>query len=173
MRRKQNTSKDDCLQEDRLEAKRNAGVLSNENTERWTQNRACLIEQVIEPQNLWKACKRVQANHGAPGIDGVTTEELVPLVRKYYRPLIQKLKNGTYKPQPVKRVYIPKPDGSKRKLGIPRVLDRMVQQAIYQVLVPVLDPQFSKYSYGFLHTKVLRWLSTNLKSIGPKVIERQ
>lgn len=149
LRLKQNTSLDGCLQENRLEAEGNAGALSNENTERQTRTRASLMEQVVNPQNLWKAVQKVKANHGAPGIDGVTVDELESQVRSYYRPLVRKLRAGTYKPQPVKRVYIPKSDGTQRKLGIPRVLDRMVQQAIYQVLVPVLDPLFSKYSYGF------------------------
>ncbi|MFT9116806.1 MAG: group II intron reverse transcriptase/maturase [Sporolactobacillus sp.] len=149
MPRKQNTSRDGSLQKHRLEAESDAGVRSNGHKERGNQSRACLIDQVIESQNLWKACLSVKRNHGAPGMDEMTTEELVPTVKKYYQPLIQKLKKGTYQPQPVKRVRIPKPDGSTRKLGIPRVLDRMVQQAIYQVLVPVLDPSFSKYSYGF------------------------
>lgn len=149
MRQKQNTSADGCLQEDRLEAEDSAGVLSNGDTKRHSQIRASLIKQVVDPQNLWKACQKVKVNHGAPGIDGVPVDELESQVRKYYRPLVQKLKAGTYKPQPVKRVYIPKPDGTQRKLGISRVLDRMVQQAIYQVLMPVLDPLFSNQSYGF------------------------
>lgn len=151
MRLKQNTSTDGCLQENRLEAEDYAGALSNGNTEWQTRSRAAssLMEQVVTPQNLRKAIQKVKANHEAPGIDGITVDELEDQVRTYYRPLVRKLRAGTYKPQPVKRVFIPKPDGTRRQLGIPRVLDRMVQQAIYQVLMPVLDGQFSTHSYGF------------------------
>lgn len=151
LRSRQNTSADGCLQENRLEAEGHAGALSNDDTERQTRIRAAssLMEQVVAPQNLWKAIQKVKANHGAPGIDGITVDELEDQVQCYYRPLIRKLRAGTYKPQPVKRIYIPKPDGTQRKLGIPRVLDRMVQQAIYQVLMPMLDRHFSEYSYGF------------------------
>lgn len=151
LRLKQNTSTDGCLQENRLEAEDYAGALSNGNTEWQTRSRAAssLMEQVVTPQNLRKAIQKVKANHEAPGIDGITVDELEDQVRTYYRPLVRKLRAGTYKPQPVKRVFIPKPDGTRRQLGIPRVLDRMVQQAIYQVLMPVLDGQFSTHSYGF------------------------
>src|SRR5699024_8322061 len=108
-----------------------------------------LIEEVISDNNLWNAYKRVYANKGAPGVDGITIYELEKHMRKYYEPLKQKLKDGTYQPQPVKRVAIPKPDGSKRYLGIPCVLDRVVQQAILQIIEPIINPHFSENSYGF------------------------
>jgi group II intron reverse transcriptase/maturase len=108
-----------------------------------------LINKVIADDNLWKAYKKVKTNKGAPGIDGITVNELESHMRKYYQALKQKLKDGTYKPQPVTRVPIPKPDGSKRYLGIPCVLDRVVQQAILQVINPIIDPHFSNNSYGF------------------------
>lgn len=108
-----------------------------------------LIDKVIANNNLWKAYKKVKENNGAPGIDGITVTQLKSHMRKYYEPLKRKLKEGTYQPQPVKRVAIPKPDGSKRYLGIPCVLDRVVQQAILQVIEPIIDPHFSEHSFGF------------------------
>jgi RNA-directed DNA polymerase len=108
-----------------------------------------LIEQVIADANLWRAYKKVRKNKGAPGVDGVTVYQLKGHMEKYYQPLKSKLRDGTYQPQPVKRVAIPKADGSKRYLGIPCVLDRVVQQAILQVIEPIIDPHFSDHSYGF------------------------
>jgi RNA-directed DNA polymerase len=108
-----------------------------------------LIDQVITDDNLWGAYKKVRKNKGAPGVDGITVYQLKGHMEKYYQQLKRKLKDGTYQPQPVKRVAIPKPDGSKRYLGIPCVLDRVVQQAILQVIDPIIDPQFSDHSYGF------------------------
>ena len=107
------------------------------------------IERVISDNNLWTAYEKVYANKGAPGVDGITVFELKEHMNKYYEPLKRKLRNGTYRPQPVKRVAIPKPDGSKRYLGIPCVLDRVVQQAILQVIDPIIDPHFSDNSFGF------------------------
>ena len=108
-----------------------------------------LIEQVISNDNLWSAYERVYANKGASGVDGITIYELKNHMGKYYQPLKQKLRNGSYEPQPVKRVAIPKSDGTKRNLGIPCVLDRVVQQAILQVIDPIIDPHFSDNSFGF------------------------
>ena len=108
-----------------------------------------LIDKVIADDNLWSAYKKVRKNKGAPGVDGITVYQLKGHMEKYYQPLKRKLKDGTYQPQPVKRVAIPKPDGSKRNLGIPCVLDRVVQQAILQVIEPIIDPHFSDNSFGF------------------------
>lgn len=108
-----------------------------------------LIDKVITNNNLWKAYAKVKSNKGAPGVDGITVDQLKGHMVKYFQPLKEKLKDGTYKPQPVKRVAIPKPDGSKRYLGIPTVLDRVVQQAILQVIEPAIDPHFSEHSFGF------------------------
>ncbi|AOV07279.1 group II intron reverse transcriptase/maturase [Sporosarcina ureilytica] len=108
-----------------------------------------LIEQVITDDNLWRAYEKVRKNKGAPGVDGVTVYQLKGHMERFFLPLKQKLKDGTYQPQPVKRVAIPKADGSKRHLGIPCVLDRVVQQAILQVIEPIIDPYFSENSYGF------------------------
>src|SRR5690606_2549249 len=108
-----------------------------------------LIDKVIANENLWSAYKKVRKNKGAPGIDGITVDQLKGHMETYYQPLKRKLKEGTYEPQPVKRVDIPKPDGAKRYLGIPCVLDRVVQQAILQVIEPIIDPGFSESSFGF------------------------
>ena len=108
-----------------------------------------LIDRVISNRNLWNAYKKVKENGGAPGIDGITVQELKVHMHKYLKPLKVKLKDGTYQPKPVKRVAIPKADGSKRFLGIPCVLDRVVQQAILQVINPIIDPHFSNKSFGF------------------------
>lgn len=108
-----------------------------------------LIDKVVTNGNLWRAYKKVKENGGAPGVDGITIHELKAHMRKYFEPLKEKLKDGTYQPQPVKRVAIPKADGSKRYLGIPCVLDRVVQQAILQIIDTIIDPYFSNRSFGF------------------------
>jgi len=108
-----------------------------------------LIDRIVTNGNLWRAYKKVKENGGAPGVDGITVHELKSHLWKYFEPLKIKLRDGTYQPQPVKRVAIPKSDGTKRYLGIPCVLDRVVQQAILQVIDPIIDPHFSKNSFGF------------------------
>ena len=96
-----------------------------------------------------QALKRVKSNKGSAGIDGMTVEELPGHLKEHWPAIREQLLNGTYKPQPVKRVEIPKPDGGVRKLGIPTVLDRMVQQAVMQVLQGRWDAEFSEHSHGF------------------------
>ena len=108
-----------------------------------------MMEEVCQRANLNEACKRVRENKGSPGIDGMTVEGLTRYLRKRGDKLREELLSGTYKPKPVKRVEIPKPDGGIRKLGIPTVADRLVQQAILQVLQPKWDASFSEHSYGF------------------------
>jgi RNA-directed DNA polymerase len=108
-----------------------------------------LMEEVCKRENLWKAFRRVQVNKGSPGVDGMTVQELPEHLRKHWPTIREQLLGGTYEPQPVKRVEIPKPDGGVRKLGIPTVLDRFIQQAVLQVLQEQWDPTFSKHSYGF------------------------
>lgn len=108
-----------------------------------------LMEEVCERENCRQAFKRVKANKGSPGIDGMTVEELPGHLKEHWPALREQLLAGTYKPQAVKRVEIPKPDGGVRKLGIPTVLDRMVQQAVMQVLQRRWDPEFSEHSHGF------------------------
>ncbi len=107
------------------------------------------MEEVADPANLNEAWKRVRANHGAPGIDGITIEAFPDWLAPRKDRLVADLREGTYQPQPLRRVKIPKPNGGERLLGIPTVLDRLVQQAILQVLQPILDPSFSEHSYGF------------------------
>lgn len=149
MQRPQKTSKDDCSQKDKLETEEYARVCSPVLNEVGRQDGIDLIDRVIDNNNLFKACEKVKANKGAPGIDGMTVDKLFGHVIKYLPHLKRKLKDGSYEPLPVKRVEIPKPDGSKRKLGIPCVRDRMVQQAIYQIIGDIIDPHFSEASFGF------------------------
>jgi len=108
-----------------------------------------LMAQVLERNNLMVALKQVQRNKGAPGIDGMTVEELPDYLKAYWPRIKSKLLAGTYRPKPVRRVEIPKPDGRKRQLGIPTVVDRLIQQAIAQVLQGEWDEQFHEHSYGF------------------------
>jgi RNA-directed DNA polymerase len=107
------------------------------------------VAQVLERDNLQKAWEQVRANKGAPGIDGVTVEEFPEYARRHWEEIKTSLLAGTYTPSPVKRVTIPKDSGGTRPLGMPTVLDRVIQQAISQVLSPVFDLHFSEDSYGF------------------------
>jgi RNA-directed DNA polymerase len=109
-----------------------------------------LMEEVCELENCKQALQRVKANKGSPGVDGMTVDELPDYLKQHELEIGEQLRNGTYQPQPVKRVEIDKPDGGgKRKLGIPTVLDRFVQQAVLQVLQKRWDPTFSAHSHGF------------------------
>jgi RNA-directed DNA polymerase len=108
-----------------------------------------LMEAVCERRNLLAALQRVRQNKGSPGIDGVTVEELPDLLRAEWPRIREELLTGRYQPQSVRRVVIPKPGGGERELGIPTVLDRLIQQAVLQVLQPRFDPTFSDHSYGF------------------------
>jgi RNA-directed DNA polymerase len=108
-----------------------------------------LMEKIARSANLNQAYKRVKANHGAPGVDGMTVTDLRPWIAENKDALITALLDVRYQPQPVRGVEIPKPGGGKRQLGIPTVIDRLVQQAILQVLEPLLDPSFSASSFGF------------------------
>ncbi len=107
------------------------------------------MEAVVEGENLKAALKRVRANKGSPGVEGMTVHDLPGYLKEHWPTLREQLLSGTYKPQPVRRVEIPKPDGGMRKLGIPTVLDRLIQQAVMQVLQRRWDPTFSAHSYGF------------------------
>jgi len=109
-----------------------------------------LMEEVCELENCKQALQRVKANKGSPGVDGMTVEELPEYLKQHGLTIGEQLRKGTYQPQPVRRVEIPKPDGGgMRKLGIPTVLDRFVQQAVLQVLQKRWDPTFSEHSHGF------------------------
>jgi len=108
-----------------------------------------LWEQVWARENLTTALKRVESNRGAPGTDGMTVKDLRPYLKEHWLEIRAALESGAYKPTPVRRVEIPKPDGGVRLLGIPTVIDRLLQQAIAQVLTPIFERKFSSYSYGF------------------------
>jgi RNA-directed DNA polymerase len=108
-----------------------------------------LMEEVCERKNCEQALARVKSNKGSAGIDRMTVEQLPEYLKKHWPSIREQLLSGTYKPQPVKRVEIPKPDGGMRKLGIPTVLDRFIQQAVMQVLQRSWDRTFSEHSYGF------------------------
>src|SRR6202521_5816241 len=108
-----------------------------------------LMEEICERENCKQALKRVKANKGSAGVDGMTVQQLPEFLKQHWPVIREQLLSGTYKPQPVRRVEIPKPDGGVRKLGIPTVLDRFIQQAVMQVLQGRWDRTFSNHSYGF------------------------
>ena len=108
-----------------------------------------LWEQFLSRGNLAEALRRVEQNAGAPGIDGMSTKELRPWLHDHWPEVRSALEAGTYRPQPVRRVMIPKPSGGMRKLGVPAAVDRTICQAIAQVLTPIFDPQFHPHSFGF------------------------
>ncbi|WP_253194502.1 group II intron reverse transcriptase/maturase [Hydrogenophaga sp. A37] len=108
-----------------------------------------LLEAALTRQNLQAAWKRVKANKGAAGVDGLDVEQTAQAIRQSWPDIRQALLMGHYRPSPVRKVMIPKPDGSQRELGIPTVLDRLIQQALLQVLQPLIDPGFSEHSHGF------------------------
>ena len=116
-------------------------------TDFWTDN---LLELILRKDNLNKAYKKVKSNKGKGGIDGMQVDELLPYLKENQSEIIQKIREGKYKPNPVRRVEIPKEEkGKVRKLGIPTVVDRLIQQAVTQELTPLFEPQFSENSYGF------------------------
>src|SRR5437899_4577168 len=139
--------------EDTGEAPRAAG----EGTESFSAKRKAespaigerLMEEVCERENCKQALARVKANKGSPGVDGMTVHELPGYLKQHWPAIREQLRSGTYEPQPVRRVEIPKPDGGVRKLGIPTVLDRFIQQAVMQVLQRRWDRTFSEHSHGF------------------------
>ena len=108
-----------------------------------------LMERVLDRENMQRAWKRVKANKGAPGIDGMRLEDFAEFACSHWAAIRQALRDGTYQPQPVRRVSIPKPGGGERLLGIPTVVDRVIQQAIAQIMGPLFDPGFSDASFGF------------------------
>jgi group II intron reverse transcriptase/maturase len=114
-----------------------------------TQHEEELWERIFSRGNMFAALERVKANKGAPGVDGMTVEELPDHLKAHWLSIRAKLDAGAYRPSPVKRVAIPKPGGGERLLGIPTVLDRLIQQAMQQVLSILFEPTFSDHSYGF------------------------
>lgn len=113
------------------------------------EERIFLLERMLERSNMLRALDRVEANKGAPEIDGVDVKSLRAYIMEHWADIRQQLLAGTYQPQPVRRVEILKPGGGKRGLGIPTVMDRLIQQALLQILTPLFDPGFSAHSYGF------------------------
>ncbi len=109
----------------------------------------CLMEAVVTDHNVETAWRNVRKNRGAPGPDGITTAEFVEWFRPRWPEVRLQLLDGTYVPSPMRRVDIEKPDGGTRSLGIPNVVDRVIQQAIVQVLTPIFDPEFAESSFGF------------------------
>jgi group II intron reverse transcriptase/maturase len=110
---------------------------------------SALLEAALRRENLQRAWKRVKANKGSAGVDGLDIEQTAACLKAAWPDIRQRVLEGTYRPNPVRRVTIPKPGGGERELGIPTVTDRLIQQALLQVLQPILDPLFSKHSYGF------------------------
>lgn len=140
-----------CPQRDSVEREEHAGVRSAGIRERRERGGAAdLLEQILDRDNLNRAYRQVRRNHGAPGIDGMTVEDALPWLQEHRDELLQNIREGRYKPSPVRRKEIPKPDGNGvRKLGIPTVVDRVIQQAIAQQLQPLFEPHFSEGSYGY------------------------
>ena len=150
MQRPQKTAKVGCPCEGMLETKSNKGacsvVLTETDREDGAEN---LLERILDRNNLNQAYLKVKKNGGSAGIDGMTVEEMLSYLKIHREELLEALRSERYKPKAVKRVEIPKPDGGKRMLGVPTVIDRMIQQAIVQVLQPIYEPLFSENSYGF------------------------
>ena len=140
-----------CLQRDSAERKGYARAHRSFNRI-WKERDSAepdILGKVLEKDNLNRAYKRVKANKGAPGIDGMTVEDAFVWLKEHNHELVQKIRSGHYTPFPVRRVEIPKPDGGVRKLGIPTVIDRIIQQAMAQQLMPIYEPMFSEGSYGY------------------------
>ena len=137
------------LQRDSVEHEEYAEAYSTEIRKAEERDGADLLEKVLEGENLNKAYKRVKANKGASGVDGMTVNEALPWLKEHREELLESIRSGKYKPSPVRRVEIPKDNGGTRKLGIPTVIDRIIQQAIAQVLTPIYEPKFSEGSYGY------------------------
>jgi RNA-directed DNA polymerase len=142
------------LSEDRVELEDNSEVRSISSMSEKEENdgneyASGLLERILDRDNMNKAYKKVKANNGSHGVDGMTVDELLQYLKQNGDQIKQSILEGTYGPKPVRRVEIPKPDGGVRLLGIPTVLDRVIQQSIAQVLSPIYEKEFSENSYGF------------------------
>ena len=144
-------NKESCSQRD--SAERKGYVRAHRSFNRiWKERDSAepdILSKILNKDNLNRAYKRVKANKGAPGVDGMTIEQALPWLKEHNHELTERIRKGHYTPSPVRRVEIPKPDGGVRKLGIPTVVDRIIQQAITQQLMPIFEPQFSDGSYGY------------------------
>lgn len=108
-----------------------------------------LLDSILSDNNIALATKAVKANNGSGGVDNITIEQIDEYMLNNWNNIKQQIRERTYKPSPVRRVEIPKPNGGVRKLGIPTIVDRIIEQAITQILSPICEPHFSDYSYGF------------------------
>ena len=146
---KRKIPKRSCPGRDRLEAEEEPEVRSMSRRDMREKNGGDLLRSIVSRENMVRAYKQVRKNGGAPGVDGMTVDGLKTYLGEHYESLICSILDGTYRPLPVRRVEIPKPDGGVRLLGVPTVKDRMVQQAVAQVLMPIFERTFSDSSYGF------------------------
>ncbi len=160
------TSQDSASEKQpKLPLARGDEILSGELREDAPVTHAPLLEYVLDRANLFAALKRVTQNKGSAGIDGMSLDELPTYLKQHWPRIRQELLDGNYKPQPVKRVTIPKPGGGERHLGIPTVLDRLIQQALLQVIQPEWDRSFSHSSYGFRPGRSAHQAITQAKAI--------
>ena len=148
------TSIDSHPQKDSTECESYEGVqtfmdMTENNLKEVQFERGNLLEYILSPYNLNRAYLQVKRNHGSGGVDGLSTEQLGDYLREHKDELVESLKTGRYRPNPVRRVEIPKDNGKTRPLGIPTVVDRVIQQAISQILSPIYERQFSDNSFGF------------------------
>lgn len=127
----------------------NLGQITGSGKEQSTQSMSELLEKILDKRNMNEAYKKVCANKGADGVDGMEIEALDGYIRENWDSIREQIRKRSYTPQPVRRVEIPKPNGSRRKLGIPTVMDRVIQQGIAQIISPMCEPLFSEHSYGF------------------------
>lgn len=137
------------LQRDSVEHEEYAEACSTEHRKAEERDGANLLEKVLDRDNLNRAFKRIKANKGASGVDGMSIDEALSWLKEHRNELLERIRDGKYKPSPVRRVEIPKDNGGVRKLGIPTVIDRIIQQAIAQVLISIYEPKFSDGSYGY------------------------
>ena len=144
-------NKESCLQRD--SAERKGYVRAHRSFNRiWKERDSAepdILGKILNKDNLNRAYKRVKANKGAPGVDGMTIEEAFQWIKEHNHELTEQIRKGHYTPSPVRRVEIPKSDGGVRKLGIPTVIDRIIQQAMSQQLIPIYEPKFSDGSFGY------------------------
>ena len=144
-------NKESCSQRD--SAERKGYVRAHRSFNRiWKERDSAepdILSRILEKDNLNRAYKRVKANKGAPGVDGMTIEAALPWLKEHNYELTERIRKGKYTPSPVRRVEIPKSDGGTRKLGIPTVIDRIIQQAMLQQLMPIYEPLFSDDSFGY------------------------
>ena len=147
----ENIGNDGCSQRDSAEHK--GYVRAHRSFNRiWKERDSAqpdLLEKILDRDNLNRAFKRVKANKGAPGVDGMTIDETLTWLKEHNHELVDRIRRGKYTPKPVRRVEIPKPDGGIRKLGIPTVTDRTIQQAMAQQMMPIYEPLFADGSYGY------------------------